>query len=112
MRSPCCCYTAGQVCVGQPKICSFSDAFLGSIQEFLPVVKPLTQRWTSPTGKAVSYNVIVPSLPGFLFSSPPPQNWTNAETAALFNTLMTDVLGYSKYALHATDWVFLSFVFS
>ncbi|KAJ7922793.1 Alpha/Beta hydrolase protein [Mycena leptocephala] len=76
----------------------------GSIQEFLPVIKPLTQRWTSPTGKAVSYNVIVSSLPGFLFSSPPPQNWTNAETAALFNTLMTDVLGYSKYALHATDW--------
>ncbi|KAJ7795698.1 Alpha/Beta hydrolase protein [Mycena olivaceomarginata] len=76
----------------------------GSIQEFLPVIKPLTQSWTSPTGKKVSYNVVVPSLPGFLFSSPPPQNWTNFETAHLFNTLMTDVLGYSKYALHATDW--------
>ncbi|KAF7340177.1 Alpha beta-hydrolase [Mycena venus] len=59
----------------------------GSIQEFLPVIKPLTQPWTS-----------------FLFSSPPPQGWTNVETAQLFNTLMTDVLGYSKYALHATDW--------
>ncbi|KAF7340178.1 Epoxide hydrolase domain protein [Mycena venus] len=59
----------------------------GSIQEFLPVIKPLTQPWTS-----------------FLFSSPPPQDWTNVETAQLFNTLMTDVLGYSKYALHATDW--------
>jgi len=76
----------------------------GSIQEFLPVIKPLTQPWTSSSGKTVSFNVIVPSLPGFLFSSPPPQNWTNLETAALFNTLMTDVLGYSKYALHATDW--------
>ncbi|KAJ7356645.1 Alpha/Beta hydrolase protein [Mycena albidolilacea] len=76
----------------------------GSIQEFLPIIKPLTQPWTSPTGKNVSFSVIVPSLPGFLFSSPPPQNWTNLETAHLFNTLMTDVLGYSKYALHGTDW--------
>ncbi|KAJ7795687.1 Alpha/Beta hydrolase protein [Mycena olivaceomarginata] len=76
----------------------------GSIQEFLPVIKPLTQSWTSPTGKNVSFNVVVPSLPGFLFSSPPPQNWTNLETARLFNTLMTDVLGYPKYALHGTDW--------
>ncbi|KAJ7795701.1 Alpha/Beta hydrolase protein [Mycena olivaceomarginata] len=76
----------------------------GSIQEFLPVIKSLTQPWTSSTGKNISFNVIVPSLPGFLFSSPPPQNWTNFETAHLFNTLMTDVLGYSKYALHGTDW--------
>ncbi|KAJ7836320.1 Alpha/Beta hydrolase protein [Mycena olivaceomarginata] len=45
-----------------------------------------------------------PSLPGFLFSSPPPQTGQTLETAYLFNTLMTDVLGYSKYALHGTDW--------
>ncbi|KAF8213735.1 Alpha/Beta hydrolase protein [Mycena galopus ATCC 62051] len=77
----------------------------GSIQEFLPVIRPLTQSWTNTTtGKNISFNVVVPSLPGFLFSSSPPQNWTNQETAGLFNTLMTDVLGYSKYALHATDW--------
>ncbi|KAJ7139486.1 Alpha/Beta hydrolase protein [Mycena epipterygia] len=76
----------------------------GSFQEFLPVIKVLTQPWTSATGKTVSYNVIVPSLPGFLFSSPPPQNWTISDTAHLFNTLMIDILGYSKYALHATDW--------
>ncbi|KAF8213783.1 Alpha/Beta hydrolase protein [Mycena galopus ATCC 62051] len=77
----------------------------GSIQEFLSVIKPLTQSWTDPTtGKNISFNVVVPSLPGFLFSPSPPKNWTNFETAGLFNTLMTDVLGYSKYALHATDW--------
>ncbi|KAJ7789451.1 Alpha/Beta hydrolase protein, partial [Mycena olivaceomarginata] len=74
--------------------------FSGSVQEFLPVIKPLTQSWTSPTGKNVSYN----SLPGFLFSSAPPQNWSEVETGHLFNTLMTDALGYSKYALHGTDW--------
>lgn len=81
----------------------------GSIQEFFPVIKPLTQSWTSQTGKNVSFNVIVPSLPGFLFSSSPPENSTDADTARLFDTLMTDVLGYPKYALHGTDWVCTSF---
>ncbi|KAJ6505205.1 Alpha/Beta hydrolase protein [Mycena sanguinolenta] len=76
----------------------------GSFQEFAPVIKSLTQSWTSPTGKSVSYNVVVPSLPGFIFSSAPPANWTVDDTARIFNTLMTDVLGYSTYALHGTDW--------
>ncbi|KAJ7933783.1 Alpha/Beta hydrolase protein [Mycena leptocephala] len=76
----------------------------GSFQEFLPVIKPLTQSWTSATGKSVAYNVVVPSLPGFVFSSPPPANWTVDDTARIYNTLMTDVLGYSTYAVHGTDW--------
>ncbi|KAJ7797976.1 Alpha/Beta hydrolase protein, partial [Mycena leptocephala] len=76
----------------------------GSFQEFLPVIKPLTQSWTSPTGKTLSYNVVVPSLPGFVFSSALPLNWTVNDTARIFNTLMTDVLGYSTYAVHSTDW--------
>ncbi|KAJ7840011.1 Alpha/Beta hydrolase protein [Mycena leptocephala] len=76
----------------------------GSFHEFLPVIIPLTQSWKSATGKSVAYNVVVPSLPGFLFSSPPPANWTVDDTARIFNTLMTDVLGYSTYAVHGTDW--------
>ncbi|KAJ7171790.1 Alpha/Beta hydrolase protein [Mycena crocata] len=75
----------------------------GSFQEFLPVIKPLTRLWTNPTGQRVSFNIVAPSLPGFIFSSPPPQNWSSADNARLFNTLMTDVLGYSTYALHGTD---------
>ncbi|KAJ6508056.1 Alpha/Beta hydrolase protein [Mycena vulgaris] len=76
----------------------------GSFYEFAPVIKPLTQSWTSATGKKVSYNVIVPSLPGFVFSSAPPANWTVDDTARIFNTLMTEVLGYATYTVHGTDW--------
>ncbi|KAJ7347073.1 Alpha/Beta hydrolase protein [Mycena albidolilacea] len=72
----------------------------GSFHEFLPIVKPLTQ----VNEKNVSFNVVVPSLPGFVFSSAPPANWTFDDTARIFNALMTDVLGYSVYALHGTDW--------
>ncbi|KAJ6471881.1 Alpha/Beta hydrolase protein [Mycena sanguinolenta] len=74
----------------------------GSFHEFLPVIKPLTQS-ANVAGKNVSYHVVVPSLPGFVFSSPPPLNWTLDDTARIFNTLMTEVLGYSTYALHGTD---------
>ncbi|KAJ7162069.1 Alpha/Beta hydrolase protein, partial [Mycena filopes] len=75
----------------------------GSFHEFLPVIHPLTQS-SIVNGTKVSYHVVVPSLPGFLFSSPPPVNWTVADTARIFNTLMTDVLGYKTYAVHGTDW--------
>ncbi|KAJ7808772.1 Alpha/Beta hydrolase protein [Mycena olivaceomarginata] len=76
----------------------------GSFYEFSLVIKPLTESWTSATGKNVSYHVVVPSLPGFVFSSPPPRNWTVDDDARIFNTLMTEVLGYSTFAVHGTDW--------
>ncbi|KAJ7671287.1 Alpha/Beta hydrolase protein [Mycena polygramma] len=74
-----------------------------SFHEFLPIIKPLTQS-ASVKGKNVSFNVVAPSLPGFVFSSAPPANWTVDDTARIFNTLMTEVLGYSTYTLHGTDW--------
>ncbi|KAJ6568918.1 Alpha/Beta hydrolase protein, partial [Mycena capillaripes] len=77
----------------------------GSFYEFMPVIKPLTQSWTNTAGKKVLYNIVVPSLPGFVFSSLPPVNWTMNDTARVFNTLIIDVLGYPKYGGHATDWV-------
>ncbi|KAJ7769699.1 Alpha/Beta hydrolase protein [Mycena maculata] len=81
----------------------------GSFQEFAPVIKPLAQTgWGTSNnnfGKNVSYHVVVPSLPGFVFSSAPPVNWTITDTARIFNTLMTEVLGYPTYAVHGTDWV-------
>ncbi|KAF7351957.1 Alpha/beta-hydrolase [Mycena venus] len=77
----------------------------GSFHEFVPVIKPLTESAVTSTGKKVAFNVVVPSLPGFVFSSAPPTtNWNNDDTARIFNTLMTEVLGYSTYAVHGTDW--------
>ncbi|KAJ7018627.1 Alpha/Beta hydrolase protein [Mycena alexandri] len=75
-----------------------------SFHEFTPVIKSLTESWANAAGKKVSYNVVVPSLPGFVFSSAPPVTWTTDDTARIFNTLMTELLGYPKYAVHGTDW--------
>ncbi|KAH8817327.1 Alpha/Beta hydrolase protein [Xylogone sp. PMI_703] len=76
----------------------------GSFLEFLPVIDSLVQKSTTSSGKSVAFDVVVPSLPGYAFSSQQPANWTVADTARVFNTLMTDILGYKKYATHGTDW--------
>ncbi len=74
-----------------------------SFLEFLPIVNQLTKKANTSTGTPVAFDVIVPSLPGFAFSSAPPQNWTTADTARVFHTLMTKGLGYDKYATFGTD---------
>lgn len=75
----------------------------GSFLEFLPVIEPLLLQAKTSTGKPVSFDIIIPSLPGYAFSSAPPENWTAGDTARVFNTLMTKVLGYKKFAVHGTD---------
>lgn len=71
--------------------------------EFLPVIDPLTEKANTSTDKPVSFNVVVPSLPGIAFSTSGPGNWTLEDTARVFSTLMTDVLGYKTFAAHGTS---------
>jgi pimeloyl-ACP methyl ester carboxylesterase len=66
----------------------------GSFFEFDRVVDNLAQ----------TFHVVVPNIPGFMWSSPPPRRgWTLSETARLYNKLM-HALGYSAYAAQAGDW--------
>ncbi|KAL7940980.1 Alpha/Beta hydrolase protein [Trichoderma barbatum] len=76
----------------------------GSFLEFLPLIDDLTTKGRTSAGKKVSFDVIIPNLPGYGPSSAPPANWTTKDSARIFNTLMTDVLGYNKFAVHGTDW--------
>lgn len=76
----------------------------GSFLEFAPIIEELTQQVRINSGKTVSFDIIVPSIPGFAFSSVPPVNWTIADTARVFNTLLTKVLYYETYAVFGTDW--------
>ena len=50
------------------------------------------------------YNLVVPSLPGFAFSTLPQKGFmNNAETAEIWHKLMTDILGYKEYAASGGD---------
>ena len=53
-----------------------------------------------------SFDVVVPSLPGFVFTGPPPPSPGGQPTrrsAQLLWRLMTDVLGYSRFAVAGGD---------
>lgn len=50
------------------------------------------------------FDLVVPSLPGFAFSTLPSKGFTNnAEVADLWHQLMTEVLGYKEYAASGGD---------
>lgn len=72
----------------------------GSFLEFLDVIPLLT----APPAGEQAFHVVVPSMPGFGYSSAPPNaQFTMVNTAALFNDLMTG-LGYDRYAAAGGDW--------
>ncbi len=48
--------------------------------------------------------MIAPSLPGYGFSGKPANPIGPRRTAALFNGLMTEVLGYDRYIAQGGDW--------
>jgi pimeloyl-ACP methyl ester carboxylesterase len=81
-----------------------SHGWPGSIVEFLSVIEPLAhpERYGGHADDA--FDVIVPSLPGFGFSGPPRTPIGPRTIASMFNTLMTDVLGYDAYLAQGGDW--------
>ncbi|SNT64401.1 epoxide hydrolase [Asanoa hainanensis] len=50
-----------------------------------------------------AFDVIVPSLPGFGFSTPVPPDLNFWKIADLWHTLMTDILGHPRYAAGGCD---------
>lgn len=73
----------------------------GSFLEWLRVLQLLTSKYSPET---LPYHIIVPSLPGYGFSSPPPQDrdFGIAEVAGIMHQLMTG-LGFDRYASQGGD---------
>jgi pimeloyl-ACP methyl ester carboxylesterase len=73
--------------------------------EFHAVIGPLTDPAAHGGDPADAFDVVVPSLPGFGWSSPLTVTGVNCQrTADLWATLMTDVLGYDRFAAQGGDW--------
>jgi pimeloyl-ACP methyl ester carboxylesterase len=81
-----------------------SHGWPGSHHEFWQVAEKLAfpSRHGGRAGDA--FDLVIPSLPGFGFSSKPKRPMGQRATARLFNTLMTDVLGYDHYLAQGGDW--------
>jgi pimeloyl-ACP methyl ester carboxylesterase len=76
-----------------------------SYREWMKVIGPLSDPAAHGGDPADAFDVIIPSLSGFAFSTPtgrPDMNfWKMAE---LWNSLMTDYLGHEKYAAAGSDY--------
>jgi pimeloyl-ACP methyl ester carboxylesterase len=76
----------------------------GSFLEYLPVISALTDPQAHGGEAADAFSVVVPSLPGFGFSGPqPPDGLSADDVASLWDRLMSDGLGYERYAAHGSD---------
>src|SRR5579883_1518816 len=77
----------------------------GSVVEFLEAIGPLSDPASYGGSADGAFDVVVPSLPGFAFSSKPAGKPIGlATTASLWNRLMTEVLSYPKYGAQGGDW--------
>ena len=76
----------------------------GSFLEYLKVLPLLSDPGGHGADPADAFTVIVPSLPGYGFSGPPPPGgFTGRQVAALWHALMTSGLGHKHYVAHGSD---------
>jgi microsomal epoxide hydrolase len=76
----------------------------GSVFEFQQALGPLTDPASFGGSAEDSFDLVVPSIPGFGFSSKPKAIIGPPTVARLWNKLMTQVLGYSKFGAQGGDW--------
>ncbi|MCR5874710.1 epoxide hydrolase [Phenylobacterium sp. J426] len=76
----------------------------GSHYEFWQAAEKLAFPSRHGGDPADAFDLVIPSLPGFGFSSKPPRPVGQRLTARLFNILMTQVLGYETYLAQGGDW--------
>jgi epoxide hydrolase len=76
----------------------------GSIVEFLKLIDPLTDPVAHGGDVEDSFDVVIPSLPGFGFSGKPAETgWNVTRIASAWAELMNR-LGYTKWAAQGGDW--------
>jgi microsomal epoxide hydrolase len=82
-----------------------SHGWPGSIVEFERLIPMLTDPARFGGDPADAFTVVAPSLPGYALSFRPGQPRLGVvEIADLFASLMTDVLGYRRFAAPGGDW--------
>ena len=78
----------------------YPDSFL----RFSKIIPMLTNPEGHGGERADSFDVVVPSLPGFGFSDKPTKAGMTFKIADLWASLMTRHLGYARFAAHGGDW--------
>jgi len=82
-----------------------SHGWPGSVFEFHKIIPMLTDPARFGADPADAFTVVAPSLPGYTFSFRPAQERFGVDRIAdIFARLMSDVLGYRRFAAQGGDW--------
>jgi len=82
-----------------------SHGWPGSICEMLKLIPLLVDPATDGGDPADSFDVVVPSLPGYGFSDRPRKpGMSNLRIAEMWKELMVDGLGYRRFGAQGGDW--------
>jgi len=81
-----------------------SHGWPGSIVEFLHIIDQLAHPEKFGGKEEDAFDVVVPSLPGFGFSGRSSKPIGPRKMASIFNSLMTEVLGYRNYIAQGGDF--------
>ena len=87
-----------------PKPLLLSHGWPGSIVEFLDIIDQLAHPEKFGGKEEDAFDVVLPSLPGFGFSGRPKRPIGPRKIASIFNSLMTNELGYKKYIAQGGDF--------
>ena len=76
-----------------------------TFMDFEALIGPLTDPAAYGGNAADAFDLVIPSLPGYAFSMPLAVPGLDIpRLSALFDRLMAQVLGYSRYAVSGADW--------
>ncbi len=78
----------------------FPDSFL----RFAKLIPRLTDPAAFGADPSDSFDVVVPSLPGYAFSDKPAKTGGAFEIGNLWHRLMYEELGYRRFGAHGGDW--------
>ena len=88
-----------------PRPLLLSHGWPGSVVEFHKIIPMLTDPASFGGDPADAFTVVAPSLPGYPLSFQPDQKrFGVVGIADIFATLMTDHLGYRRFAAQGGDW--------
>jgi pimeloyl-ACP methyl ester carboxylesterase len=76
----------------------------GSELEFLEVIGPLTDPVAHDGKAADAFDLVIPALPGYGFSAPPPATGWNPDRVGRAWVELMERLGYERYGAQGGDW--------
>jgi pimeloyl-ACP methyl ester carboxylesterase len=80
-----------------------AHTYPGSVLDYLDMIEPLVDPVAHGGRAEDAFDVVVPSMPGFGFSTPVAEGaWTIARVARTYDALMRG-LGYDSYGVHGSD---------